>query len=114
MVSKRVMSAINFSLALISFLLILNLFGVTLPNLGYTLFDKVDTSEEVCFTAWQDNYNELNMNLCCHDVRKQLVCENHVNEIDGIRTDILCYTGETTVKHYLNSKAYRECTNYYD
>ena len=114
MVSKRLVNVINISLALISFLLILNLFGVTLPNLGYTLFDKVDTSEEVCFANWQDNYNELNMNLCCHDVRKQLVCESLVTEIDGIKTDIICYTGESTVKHYLNSKAYRGCLSYYN
>lgn len=114
MVSKRAVNVINISLALISFLLLLNLFGVTLPNLGYTIFDRIDATEEACFVNWKDNYNELNMNLCCHDVRKQLNCESFTTEIDEVKTDVICYTGDSTIKHYLNNKAYRECLSYYD
>jgi len=110
MVSKRVVGVINISLVLISFLLLLNLFGVTLPNLGQTVLDLAEPGDDVCFTSWKDQYSQLNLDLCCHEVKKQLDCDRYLSKINGFETDILCQTGSGDVlKYYLNSEAYRQC-----
>ncbi|MBU1111896.1 MAG: hypothetical protein ABIG93_02615 [archaeon] len=112
MVSKRLISIVNVSLALVSFLLLLNLFGVTIPSLGQPIYDAIDTEEPVCFVAWKDNVNQMNLNLCCHEVRKQLSCERFRNTLDGKDTDNVCQTGIGEVlKYYLNDAAYKKCSS---
>lgn len=112
MVTKKVMGVINVSLVLISFLLLMNLFGVTLPSLGQPVYDILDQEDPICFVAWKENVNQLNLNLCCHEVRKQLTCKRFRNTFDGTVTDNVCQTGTGQVlKYYLNNAAYRKCTS---
>ena len=110
MVKKRIINIINVSLIMVSFLLILNLFGIQFPNLGYTVYNLMDTDSEVCFVEWKDSSNQIDIANCCHEVRKQLSCENKKNLFNNFETDITCKTGDGDVlKYHLNNKAYRYC-----
>ncbi len=122
---KKVLSIINVSLILISFLLILNLFGVSLSNLGFALYNTLDSEETVCIANWQDDYSEIGLDLCCHESIKQLECVEEDFEIELFLrnqdsseeisklfvTDVTCKTGtgNNNMKYYLNDKAYRYC-----
>lgn len=119
---RKVLSVINVSLIILSFLLVLNLFGISLPNLGFALYDTFDTKETVCLANWQDDYSEINIDYCCHESIKQLECvaedfEIELNLGDGTQelfsTSIVCKTGDNNnnMKYYLNDKAYRYCKN---
>ena len=64
MVKKKIVNIMNISLIMVSFLLILNLFGVQLPNLGYTVYNLMDTDQEVCFVEWKGDYNQIGLSNC--------------------------------------------------
>lgn len=72
---------------------------------------KLDTSEPKCyFSKSEGNINEiLDVNRCCYELQKQLICKkienNHV--IKG--SDIECYTSLNSWKYFVNSKTFNYC-----
>ena len=123
---KRVLGIVNIGLIILSFLLVLNLCGVSLPNLGFALYNTFDTEDTICIANWQDDYSEINLDLCCHESRKQLECVSKEFEIELfsettdadeivskiLSTDVICKTGDgNNMNYYLNNNAYRYCKN---
>ena len=99
---ERVFFVVNVSLVLISVLLVLNLFDVSLPTVGKVSY-TLDSSQEECLLEWDGEFTPLNdIDRCCLEARKQLSC----GKVDE---KWLCKTGESTVKFWLNNKAYNYC-----
>ncbi len=111
MVEARTLTIINISLGFLSLLLIVSLFGLTLPNVGYGIFNALDAGEEHCFLEVGEESQELSLAQCCQHVRQQLSCEQKTNNIQEVNTNVLCKTGdsENTPEYYLTNKAYRSC-----
>ena len=110
MVKKKIINIMNISLIMVSFLLLLNLLGIQFPNLGYTVYNLIDPDIEICFVEWKENFNQIDIPNCCHEVRKQLSCENQKKTINNFETDLTCKTGDGNIlKYHLNNKAYRFC-----
>ena len=104
---------INVSLLLISTILLLNIFGVSVTNIGFAIQDTFDSEDASCFAIWQDQTSEINLDICCGEARKQLSCDPSTLSINGIETDILCQTGESSLSYALTSKAQRYCERNY-
>ncbi len=107
--NPKIIAILNVSLILISTLLILNLFNISIPSIGYAVQDSIDTENAVCFASYQDQTSEINLDICCQESKKQLSCSDHKQSINGVETDILCKTGETTITYSLTNKAQRYC-----
>ncbi|MBT4445804.1 hypothetical protein HOA92_03925 [archaeon] len=111
--SKQTLNVINISLVLISSILILNLFGFQIPNLGYAIQDAIDTEQATCFASYDNQASEINLDLCCQEAKKQLSCIGNKQVISTVETDVQCSTGTTTIKYHLTDNAYRYCQNNY-
>ena len=113
--NKKTINILNVTLVIISTLLILNLFNIGIPNIGFAIQDTFDPEEPNCFASYQDNVEQISLNYCCHESRKQLECINNKQTINTIETDITCQTGENsnTIKYHLTNKAYHSCLNSY-
>tara|TARA_Y100000310_G_C20674139_1_gene811954 strand:- start:1758 stop:2114 length:357 start_codon:yes stop_codon:yes gene_type:complete len=105
----KVLAIINISLVLVSTLLILNLFDVNISHVGYAIQDTIDIDPATCFASYNDLNSEINLDLCCQESKKQLSCINKKQNINGIETDIICKTGDTTISYSLTNKAQRYC-----
>ena len=112
--SKQTLNVINISLILISTLLILNLAGVQIPNIGYAIQDTIDNEDATCFASYNGQTSEINLDYCCQEAKKQLSCIGNEQIISSVETDVKCSTGTTTISFHLTNKANRYCqTNYY-
>lgn len=107
--SKKIINIFNVSLALMSFLLLLNLFNVNLPHIGYAVYDFLDQEEPNCFISYREEFNQISMSHCCNEARKQLTCERQFNTFGDLETDIICFTGQSSLSYHLNNQAYRYC-----
>lgn len=105
----KALTIINFSLILVSTLLILNLFGINITSVGYAIQDNIDTEEAICFAEYQDQVSQINLDLCCQESKKQLSCDEIKQTFQDIETDILCKTGTSTISYSLTTKAQRYC-----
>lgn len=107
--NAKSLTVINFSLILISTLLMLNLFDISITPIGHAIQDSIDTEDAICFASYQDQKSQINLDLCCQEAKKQLRCENQKQTFQNIETDILCQTGESTISYSLTNKAQRYC-----
>ena len=72
MASNKILVIINISLALLAFLLILQLFEIKLPVLGKAIENKAGAE---CLIDWDNEYTLWNdLDHCCLEARKQLDC----------------------------------------
>ena len=110
MVSEKTWLAINISLFLVGFLLVLNLFGVSFPSFGQSI-SFFDDSSPACAVEWKDEINLWNdIDRCCLEVRSQLECEKENKEVDQVKFNRVCTTGnENVLKYWINNKAYNYC-----
>ena len=110
MVPNKAWFAMNFSLSLVALILLLNLFGVQIPSLGYAFY-ALDKAEPACYVGWHNGFEEINyLEHCCLEARKQLNCESEENQIDGNEVNWLCKTGPDSLQYWLNNKAYYYCS----
>ena len=110
MASNKILAIINISLALLAFLLILQLFEIKLPVLGKASYENKAGAE--CVINWGDEYNSWNdLDGCCLEARKQLDCYKDSILFENKRLEWVCQTGQgRTLKYWLNEKAYNYCT----
>jgi hypothetical protein len=105
MKDKKVLVVLNFSLAIIAIILVLNLFEFEFIPLGKAVYQP---EEMLCVVNWQDNYNLWNdINSCCLEVRKQLSCEKDKAYYADKTVNWRCQTGE--LKYWLNDQTYDYC-----
>lgn len=111
MIPSKIWTIFNVILVIISILLLLPLFDVTIPTIGQARY-YLDSTKPLCVISWQDQLTEWNdLNRCCLEARKQLVCEKAAMTIEGELLNRVCYTGHGDVlKYWLNNKAYHYCT----
>ena len=107
--NTKLLTIINISLILVSTLLILNLFNVNIPSIGYAVQNSLDSESASCFASYQGKTNEINLDTCCQEAKKQLNCQNQKQSINGIETNVFCSTGQTTISYSLTNKAQRYC-----
>jgi hypothetical protein len=107
MQQKRVLVVINFSLAFIAFLLILNFFGVQISPLGQATVPR----EGLCVINYREDFSATNdLDRCCFEAAKQLECFRERQVIDDIgQTEWICKTGEGGPKILLDDTARRYC-----
>ena len=100
----------NISLALLAFLLILQLFEIRLPVLGKASYENKIGAE--CLINWEDEYASWgDLDRCCLEARQQLDCRKENLWFGDKKLDWVCQTGSgKTLKYWLNEKAYRYCT----
>ena len=83
-------------------LLLLALVGVQLPSFGKVI-DVLNSQQPVCQVVWQGEFQDMPLDSCCLEARKQLEC--HLEEKNWV-----CETGSSHALRYsLNTKAYQYC-----
>ena len=110
MASNKILVIINISLALLAFLLILQLFEIKLPVLGKAIENKAGAE---CLIDWDNEYTLWNdLDHCCLEARKQLDCRKDNLFFESKNFDWVCQTGSgRALKYWLNDRAYNYCTN---
>ena len=109
MFSKRVLVIANFSLGIISLLLLANLFNIPTPSVGGAI-GFLDQEEPSCFVQSQGSFTAWNdINRCCFEASKQLGCEFNEKDVDGINVDWTCGNTPNGISYHLNNKAYQYC-----
>ncbi len=113
--ASKTVNILNVTLVLISAILILNLFNIQIPNIGFTIQNAIDPEDPACFASYQDSAEQINLNYCCHEAKKQLECINNKQTINNIESDITCQTGtnSNTIKFHLTNAANRYCQQNY-
>jgi hypothetical protein len=106
MLPKKVVIVLNFSLALIAIILVINLLGYEIPTIGQALY-AADYDDQLCFVEWQEDTTEWNdIDRCCLEARKQGNC---YREKTG-KTSWKCGYGNT-INYLFNNKGYAYCQN---
>ena len=110
MISKRTLTVINASIALLIFILILSFLGVKLPSIGDALY-ILDDDDNLCVTNLNDNYNLVpQLDRCCLEARKQLECFKNSELVPNIgQLDWSCQSTDN-IRVLLNNKAYYYCS----
>ena len=110
MVSKKTWDIMNVSLVVIILLLILNLIGVTLPNVGTAIY-VVDPAEHICGVETLDGeFVQMgDLDRCCLEARKQLKCSVEIKSLNVGETSWVCKTSQSIPMHRLNNKALYYC-----
>ena len=108
MPSEKTWTTINVSLALISILLLLTLFGVELPTLGQAQY-ALNKDEPLCYLDLQGELTQYNnLDRCCLEARKQSLCIRNVLIKDNLKLDWQCDAGSGN-GYRLNTKAFLYC-----
>ncbi len=110
MVSSRSWNVMNLSLIIIILLLILDLSGAALPNVGKAIY-FVDGSDHICGveTLGGEFIKIGDLDRCCLEARKQMECFIDYKEIGEGRVNWVCKTSELVPIHRLNNKALHYC-----
>lgn len=102
------LNAVNVSLGLISVLLILTLFGLKLPTLGYALY-ALDKDEPLIIVNWQENYETCqDINRCCLEIISQTDCSPQREDFPDGEVNWVCHSN-SGLRYFMNSKAYLYC-----
>ena len=108
MVSSRVWFILNVSLFFVTMLLLLNIFGVSVPSLGKGWYYRGDPLCVVRWNGYADQWDDLN--ACCLYARQQLQCADAELEYNSQPLTKVCRTGTgKVVEYWLNAKAYAYC-----
>ena len=110
MISKRALTVINISLAVIALLLVVNLIGFKTPALGRT-FASLDKTAPLCVVQWKQEFTPWeDYDRCCLEARRQLSCDREENQFSVGEVQWHCKTGAGNIPTiWLNSKAYAYC-----
>jgi hypothetical protein len=108
--NEKVFIIANITLGVISFLLLLQLFGVPKLVAGKA-YEVIIPGEPFCAVQWGEEKTVFNdMDHCCLYARTQVNCERRSEVVSGADVQWDCYTGKAKVVHYLlNQKGYRYC-----
>lgn len=106
---EKTVWALNITLFLVAVILLLHFLEVELPSLGKAQY-WLDKSEPVCVASFKEQRSWLaDIEQCCLGLEQQLFCENYKGEMLGEEVNKRCYTGESSVSYFVNSKAYNYC-----
>ncbi len=110
---ERVLFVVNCGLFVFIVILLLDLGGISLPSVG-KVRSLMDGEEPFCAVLYNDSkqvsVQELDLSRCCLEARAQLICSAATRELNGIRTDIVCLTGQGPISYHLNFKARQYCS----
>ncbi|HLC71598.1 MAG TPA: hypothetical protein VJI32_06305 [Candidatus Nanoarchaeia archaeon] len=108
MVTDRVWWAINISLALLSFILVLMLMGIKLPSVGKAL-SALDSQEPICIVQVGEEHSRWDdLPRCCLEAQAQLECVHEPQQFEEGNTDFSCRTS-VQLQYQLNNKALSYC-----
>ncbi len=100
----KLIKTINLFLAILIIILILNLL-MPINQITGNIVYSLDRSAPKCYFHYED-FNEVPINLCCHELEKQINCESTHLEGEYYK----CYVSRKSEKYYLtNSKTIKYC-----
>ena len=113
----KIIKPINFLLAVLAILLIITLFIPPSPvkqtveqNL-LTIIYRLDTSEPECYFYNPSGHGSKipDINRCCYELQKQLICERIEKNRVMDDLSIECYTSKGSWKYAVNPKTFNYC-----
>mgnify|MGYP006420356245 FL=1 len=106
---KKVFIVANITLSIVAIFLILNLFGLSITNIGQALA-VFDLEDERCLVKTDTSLSaNLDIDRCCLMAKAQISCDFNQKKVMGENYDWVCSSEGSQVEYWFNKKGLNYC-----